>query len=178
MPSKPSKTRKSAAPAKAAKPARPAKAAKPVAARSSKSAVKSSGNGKKESGKSPSAPSPKSLEKIREGLVAERLRLRKRLGVIQSDDTTAEAANVGDIADVATNYESREILREIQAAEEDQLRQVDAALKRIEAGTYGACERCGGKIEPARLEALPHAPTCIACRRREERGEFSPAKQQ
>jgi RNA polymerase-binding transcription factor DksA len=170
---KPSKTRKSALPAKASKStkasktSRPSKASKPAKSAAPKSAAKP---------KAAVSSSPKSVEKIREGLIAERLRLRKRLGVIQSDDTTAEASNVGDIADVATNYESREILREIQVTEEDQLRQVEGALKRIEAGTYGQCERCGGKIEPARLEALPHAPTCIACRRREERGEFSPAK--
>lgn len=43
------------------------------------------------------------------------------------------------------------------------IRQLTAALDRIDAGTYGRCERCGERIAPARLEALPHASACIRC---------------
>jgi DnaK suppressor protein len=43
------------------------------------------------------------------------------------------------------------------------LAEVDAALARVDAGTYGACERCGRAIGEPRLEALPAARTCIAC---------------
>lgn len=46
---------------------------------------------------------------------------------------------------------------------EQQLELVDAALERIEAGTYGTCVRCGNPIAPARLEALPWAAHCIDC---------------
>jgi DnaK suppressor protein len=41
--------------------------------------------------------------------------------------------------------------------------ELDAALARLEAGTYGRCDRCGGAIAPGRLEARPAARTCIAC---------------
>lgn len=41
--------------------------------------------------------------------------------------------------------------------------QISEALNRIAAGTYGLCTRCGTQISPARLEALPHAATCIEC---------------
>jgi DnaK suppressor protein len=41
--------------------------------------------------------------------------------------------------------------------------EVDAALGRVEAGTYGTCERCGRPIAAARLEARPVARTCVAC---------------
>jgi DnaK suppressor protein len=44
-----------------------------------------------------------------------------------------------------------------------QLALVDAALARLDAGTYGACLRCGRPIAPARLEALPWAAHCITC---------------
>lgn len=47
-------------------------------------------------------------------------------------------------------------------------RQVRQALNRLEAGTYGRCARCGREIDPARLEALPHAEECLACRRETE----------
>ena len=43
------------------------------------------------------------------------------------------------------------------------LAEVDAALARVDAGTYGACERCGQSISPARLEARPAARLCVAC---------------
>jgi len=40
---------------------------------------------------------------------------------------------------------------------------IDAALARIENGTYGICAKCGMKIPEARLKALPYATTCIDC---------------
>jgi RNA polymerase-binding protein DksA len=50
------------------------------------------------------------------------------------------------------------------------LASIDAALKRVEVGTYGICERCGRPIGDERLEALPYATKCIECKRLEERG--------
>ena len=41
---------------------------------------------------------------------------------------------------------------------------VQAALHRMEAGTYGKCERCGKEIAPERLEAIPAARLCMACK--------------
>lgn len=48
---------------------------------------------------------------------------------------------------------------------------VDEALARLEAGTFGACIRCGRAIAPARLEALPWAAYCIECQRLVDRGQ-------
>lgn len=45
----------------------------------------------------------------------------------------------------------------------DTLDEVEAALGRLADGTYGLCERCGQRISPARLEAMPAARLCIAC---------------
>ena len=45
-----------------------------------------------------------------------------------------------------------------------ELRDVDAALGRVASGSYGACTSCGLPIEPRRLEALPAAQTCMACK--------------
>jgi RNA polymerase-binding protein DksA len=47
---------------------------------------------------------------------------------------------------------------------------IDAALGRVEAGTYGTCESCGREISPERLEAYPWASLCIDCKREAERG--------
>ncbi len=45
----------------------------------------------------------------------------------------------------------------------DTLAEVEAAIARLEDGTYGRCERCGQPIAPARLEAKPAARRCISC---------------
>ena len=47
---------------------------------------------------------------------------------------------------------------------------VDAALARLEDGTYGTCLRCASPIAPERLEALPWAAHCIACQAEIDRG--------
>jgi len=49
------------------------------------------------------------------------------------------------------------------------LDEVDAALGRVDQGTYGVCESCGRDIPPARLEARPFARHCVTCAAREER---------
>lgn len=43
---------------------------------------------------------------------------------------------------------------------------VEIALRKIEAGTYGICERCGEAIPMARLDALPYSTLCVDCARR------------
>ena len=45
----------------------------------------------------------------------------------------------------------------------DTIEQVDAALARIDAGTYGACAKCGTTIPEERLELRPFSATCVAC---------------
>ncbi len=46
---------------------------------------------------------------------------------------------------------------------EFRLASIDRALRAIERGTYGICERCGSPIDPARLEAKPDATLCLKC---------------
>ena len=50
------------------------------------------------------------------------------------------------------------------------LDEIDAALARIDDGSYGTCSRCGKPIGEERLEAMPYATLCIDCKRLEERG--------
>ncbi len=44
------------------------------------------------------------------------------------------------------------------------LADIDHAIEKYKAGTYGICDRCGQAIDPARLEALPHANLCLNCK--------------
>ena len=62
--------------------------------------------------------------------------------------------------------------RDLALREKDQvhLEAVEAALARLDAGTFGTCIRCGRPIAPERLEALPWAAHCIECQRIVGRG--------
>ncbi len=46
---------------------------------------------------------------------------------------------------------------------------IDHALRLARKGTYGICESCGGRIDPARLEIIPEATLCLDCQRQKER---------
>ena len=61
--------------------------------------------------------------------------------------------------DVQESQQEKEILDNEQAL----LAQVNAALQRIEQGTYGICDNCGQPINEKRLEALPWASLCLKC---------------
>jgi DnaK suppressor protein len=67
------------------------------------------------------------------------------------------------------------IEREITVTELDydsrMLRNIKAALSRIQEGTFGICSRCEQRIDPARLDAVPWTPFCICCQREVEEGE-------
>jgi RNA polymerase-binding protein DksA len=51
---------------------------------------------------------------------------------------------------------------------QDLINRIDRALGKIEAGTYGICDRCGRDIDPARIKAVPYANLCITCKTLEE----------
>ncbi|MDE2617331.1 MAG: TraR/DksA family transcriptional regulator [Burkholderiales bacterium] len=57
----------------------------------------------------------------------------------------------------------RELEFTLDARESTELDAIDAALKRIEDGSYGVCRDCGADIPAARLHAAPETPRCIAC---------------
>jgi DnaK suppressor protein len=59
----------------------------------------------------------------------------------------------------------------------EQLTDIEAALVKFDEGTYGKCEDCGQPIDPERLEALPQAKLCVACKAlqaKNAKGRFSP----
>jgi RNA polymerase-binding protein DksA len=74
------------------------------------------------------------------------------------------------MADTATETVDRVIDYTLEEHDERLLAAIDAALERIDAGTYGICTNCGSQIAPERLEAMPWATLCIDCKRKEERG--------
>ena len=96
-------------------------------------------------------------EAAREILLARRKELLDSLTEIedQLDDPVSK-----DWEDAASERQGDEVLSALGNAEELELRQIDAAMVRIEEGEYGFCVTCGAEIEAARLELLPATPFC------------------
>jgi RNA polymerase-binding protein DksA len=86
------------------------------------------------------------------------------------DDEVDESHFDNHLAETASVTADREMDYSLEANEVRVLAAIDAALGRIDDGTYGRCEQCGGQIEPERLEALPWTTLCIEDKRREEQG--------
>jgi RNA polymerase-binding transcription factor DksA len=72
------------------------------------------------------------------------------------------------MADQGTDAMRRETGFLLASKEGRMLMDVDDALRRIQAKTYGKCTMCNKSINPKRLDALPHASLCISCAAEEE----------
>jgi len=77
----------------------------------------------------------------------------------------------GDSVDLASQEISQNNLYKVGKREKYLLKKIDYALKKIDDGTYGACESCGEDIAPARLMARPVAQLCIDCKTEQENME-------
>ncbi len=86
--------------------------------------------------------------------------LEQRLASIKRDVSRSHS---GDSAEQAQERENDEVEDAIGVETEQSLRDVRAALTRLEAGLYGSCESCGEEIAPGRLEVLPEAVLCVNC---------------
>jgi YteA family regulatory protein len=86
-----------------------------------------------------------------------------------SDEAGEESAYDNHLADTATETYDRELDYSLEENSEHVLAEIDAALKRIDDGTYGICTNRGEQIPVERLEARPYATLCIDCQRERER---------
>lgn len=87
-----------------------------------------------------------------------------------SEETEETAFQGNHLGDVATATFDREMASSLEENSMKVLTEIDAALQRIDEGTYGTCERCGKPIDLERLEALPWATLCIDDKRKQEHG--------
>jgi RNA polymerase-binding protein DksA len=76
-----------------------------------------------------------------------------------------------DQAELGTGNFDQELTLSLLSSENNALGQIDAALKRIEDGSYGRCETCGAKLTRPRLEAIPYAALCVQCASQQEEGQ-------
>ena len=89
------------------------------------------------------------------------------------EDELGELAGRGSdnhLADMATVTFDRELDEGLEEGAQQRLAQIDRALARLDAGTYGSCERCGRPIAEERLRARPWATLCIDDQRLADRG--------
>ena len=75
------------------------------------------------------------------------------------------------MADVGTDNFEHEFTLGLIENEEEELREIDAALERIEETSYGTCETCEKPIPKGRLKVIPYARLCIDCKRDQENGK-------
>lgn len=102
----------------------------------------------------------------RANLTAERRRLLDELGEPIENPGQMTYGSQATAASQVFEQQRDLALRERSRAE---LVRVDAALRRLDGGTYGTCVSCGNPIAPERLDAIPWAPTCIDCARKGNR---------
>ncbi|MDP9092856.1 MAG: TraR/DksA C4-type zinc finger protein [Actinomycetota bacterium] len=102
-------------------------------------------------------------------LTADREQTQARIQDIHAELAAVHAAaansNVDDEHDPegSTTAFERAQLESLLAQAMRHLEDIDAALQRVQRGTYGTCETCGGPIAGVRLQALPAARQCILC---------------
>ncbi len=115
------------------------------------------------------------VERFRKLLEEERRRVVDAIEYLHKEnpgsiEDETEDQTQDNLADTATATLDREIDYTLEENSEHVLEAIEAALKRIEDGTYGTCVNCGKPIAEERLAAIPWATHCIDCKRLEERG--------
>jgi DnaK suppressor protein len=87
-----------------------------------------------------------------------------------TDETGDLSTGADELADNATETYMRELDEGLGENADHLIAEIEAALARIEDGTYGTCAVCGKPIAEERLEAVPYATLCIDDKRAQERG--------
>jgi RNA polymerase-binding protein DksA len=118
----------------------------------------------------------KKLAGVRRFLEGERSRLLAEIAAFEREgrDNLSEASGENNYRDHMADQGTATFARELDMTLEDNMRAllgaVERTIQRIDAGTWGLCQRCGEPIAPSRLEAMPTAELCISCKEWEEGG--------
>ena len=105
--------------------------------------------------------SESTLSDLRAELEQERSNLRARLG--EMGLSGGELSFDQNFADSSQVTAERGDVEALAGSLRESLNDVEAALAKLDEGTYGTCEGCGQPINPARLEAKPAARLCMEC---------------
>lgn len=114
----------------------------------------------------------KAFEKL---LLGERERILKELGHSANIISKPQTEMSGDLssysshmADQGTDTQQREIASQLLSSERKVLSEIERALRKITSKTYGACEKCGKRIEKRRLVLIAYTRFCISCQKGSE----------
>ncbi len=124
----------------------------------------------------------KDFKEFEQRLLSERQKILKEMGHLENTVLKVnQRESAGDLsgysfhmADVGTDAMEREKAFMFASNEGHLLQEIDHALRKVYRGEFGACENCGRPITRARLEAMPYARLCLACKEEEERANRGP----
>ena len=109
------------------------------------------------------------IKPFKEMLLTLRARLRGDVSTLASAALTKSESGSGSssvpshIADMGSDTYEQDNTILLMNNEGETLNQIEAALERVEAGTYGFCIECNSKIPKMRLKAIPYTPYCVRC---------------
>jgi DnaK suppressor protein len=111
------------------------------------------------------------LAQFKKRLIEKQRQLTEEVGRTALYGKDQEDDSIKDLGDQANTAYTREFFFELGNGDRRLLRDVVAALRKIDDGSFGDCERCGETIGDKRLDALPFARYCITCQRLAEEEE-------
>jgi len=112
----------------------------------------------------------KTIARLKKILLKEREEIVGEVRQIFESSKEMGQDGIQDIGDEAANIYNKQILLRLTESERMRLQEMDEALDRIGAGTYGICEECGEPIGLKRLEVRPVAKYCVPCLSKMEKG--------
>jgi DnaK suppressor protein len=118
-----------------------------------------------DTGQSRASPRTEALTRLRELLLEE---LSVQVDQANEQRRTATELKTDPTTSIGQFELDRELAEAIVARSQEAIEDIESALARMDAGTYGYCERCGAPIPLERLEAIPHARFCVTCQGRRD----------
>jgi len=108
------------------------------------------------------------LQRVQKRLQRERDQLLITLQRLAAETRDCDPKDPQDVADLCLNSLSKESLFQQRSQVQARLRMIEAALARVDDGSFGSCQTCGDDIPARRLEVLPWASNCLHCQERLE----------
>lgn len=113
---------------------------------------------------------PTRLDSLREALVERKATVEGELKHLEAELRDLGGANDNErgslgnhLADDGSNVQEQERILRVEGDLRNVLGQINEAFERMDAGTYGICQRCGKPIAEERLEYVPYVAYCIDC---------------
>jgi DnaK suppressor protein len=111
---------------------------------------------------------PQFEQRLRERRIALQMEIRETLLQAETDRDAQITGQSPDAQEHALADQLGDVTNADVARDAGEIRDIEAALERLAAGTYGECLQCGAKIPRSRLNAYPTAKRCLPCQQAHE----------